>query len=158
MFAPSEVKQQKLGTLVTKSYSLWTKQSSAFNSHENLSYHLDRMTKMSAFKQSCHDPTCTVATMLSNAQKEQVSCNTKVIKSLLKCVAFCRKQGLSFRGHRDDSMACNSDNTGNSVQLVQFRAENDDVLRTYLETAPRNALYTSKIIQNEMISILGRAI
>ena len=41
---------------------------------------------------------------------------------------------------------------------MQFRAENDDVLRTYLETAPRNALYTSKIIQNEMISVIGSAI
>ena len=37
-------------------------------------------------------------------------------------------------------------------------AENDDVLCTYLETAPRNALYNSKTIQNEMISVLGSAI
>ena len=87
-----------------------------------------------------------------------MSRNTQVVKSLLKCVAFCGKQGLSFRGHRDDSTASNSDNTGNFVQLVQFRAENDDILRTYLETAPRNALYTSKTIQNEMISIIGSAI
>ena len=81
--------------------------------------------------------------MLSNARKELVSRNTQVIKSLLKCVAFCGKQGLSFRGHRDDSTASASDNTGNFVHLVQFR---DDVLRTYLETAPRNALYTSKSV------------
>ena len=78
-----------------------------------------------------------------------MSRNTKVIKSLLKCVAFCGKQGLSFQGHRDDSTAFDSDNTGNFVQLVQFRVENDDVVCTYLETAPRNALYTSKTIQNE---------
>ena len=102
------------------------------------------MTKMAAFKESCRDPTRNVATMLNNAHKEQVSCNTQVIKSLLKCIALCGKQGLSFRGHIDDSTASDSDNTGNFVQLVQFRAENDDVLRTYLETAPGNALYTSK--------------
>ena len=96
--------------------------------------------------------------MLSNACKELVSQNTQVIKSLLKCVAFCGKQGLPFRGHRDDSTASDSDNTGNFVQLVQFRAENDDMLRTYLETAPRNALYMSKTIQNEMISVIGSAI
>ena len=102
------------------------------------------MTKMAAFKQSCRDPTRNVATMLSNAHKEQVSRNMKVIKSLLKCVAFRGKQDLSFRGHRDDSTTSNLDNTGNFVQLVQFRAENDDVLCKYLETAPRNVLYTSK--------------
>ena len=155
LFAPGEVQQQKLGSLVSKPFSLWTKQSSAFNSHEKLSYHHICVMKMAAFKESCRVPTQNVATMLSNAHKEQVPRNTLVIKSLLKCVAFCGKQGLSFRGHRDDSTA---DNTGNFVQLVQFRAENDDVLRTYLERAPRNALYTSKNIQNEMISVIGSAI
>ena len=39
LFAPGEVQQQKLGSLVSKPFSLWMKQSSAFNSHEKLSYH-----------------------------------------------------------------------------------------------------------------------
>ena len=158
LFAPREIKRQKLGALVTKYFSLWTKQSTDFNSHEELSYHQHSMAKMAAFKESCHNPTRNIATMLNNAHKDRVSRNTQVVKSLLKCVAFCGKQGLSFRGHRDDSTASNSDNTGNFVQLVQFRAENDDILRTYLETAPRNALYMSKTIQNEMISMIGSAI
>ena len=96
LFAPGEVQQQKLGSLVSKPFSLWTKQSSAFNSHEKLSYHHICMMKKAAFKESCRVPTQNVATMLSNAHKEQVSRNTLVIKSLLKCVAFCGKQGLSF--------------------------------------------------------------
>ena len=112
LFDPSEVKQQKLGSLVNKPFSLWTKQSPAFNCHEKLSYHQDCMTKMAAFKDSCRDPTRNVATMLNNAHKEQVSRNTQ---SLLKCIAFCGKQGLSLRGHRDDSTTSDSDNTGNFV-------------------------------------------
>ena len=96
--------------------------------------------------------------MLDSVRKEQVSRNSKVVKSLLKCVAFCAKQGIPLRGHRDDSTASESAKTGNFIQLIQFRAENDDVLHTYLETAPRNALYTSKTIQNEIISVLGSAI
>ena len=113
---------------------------------------------MAAFKESCSNPTHNVATMLNTARKEQVSRNVKVIRSLFKCVAFCGKQGISLRGHRDDSTASESSNTGNFIGLVQFRAENDDVLRTYLETAPRNAQYTSKTIQNEIISVLGSEI
>ena len=35
--------------------------------------------------------------MLSNAHKELVSRNTQVIKSPLKCVAFCGEQGLLFK-------------------------------------------------------------
>ena len=72
-------------------------------------------------------------------------------------MSFCGKQGLSFRGHRDDSTASESDNMGNFIKLVKFRAEND-VLHKYLETSPRNALYTSKTIQNEMISVTADAI
>ena len=158
LFAPSEIKQQKLGSLVSKPFSHWTKQSSVCKNHEQLEYHQSSMTRMSAFKDSCSNPTHNVATMLNTARKEQVSRNTRVVKSLLKCVAFCGKQGISLRGHRDDSTASESVNTGNFMQLVQFRAENDAVLRTYLETAPRNALYTSKTIQNEMISVIGNAI
>ena len=158
LFGPSEVKHQKLGMFLSKPFSLWTKQSSAFVKHEQLAYHQSSMARMSAFKDSCSNPSHSVASMLNAAHREQVSRNTKVIKSLLKCVAFCGKQGLSLRGHRDDSTASESINTGNFIELVQFRAENDDVLRTYLETAPRNALYTSKTIQNEMISVIGSAI
>ena len=158
LFGPSEIKQQKLGSLVSKPFSLWTKQSFVFKNHEQLAYHQSSMTKITTFKESCSKLTHNVASILNTARKEQVSRNTKVIKSLLKCATFCGKQGISLHGHRDDSTASESVNTGNFIQLVQFRAENDDVLRTYLETAPRNALYTSKTIQNEMISVLGSAI
>ena len=113
------------------------------------------MTRMAAFKESCKCPVRNAATMLNKAHEEQVSRNAQVIKSLLKCVSFCGKQGLSFRGHRDDSTALDASNMGNFIELVRFRAENDDVLHTYLETAPRNALYTSK---NEMIDAIGSAI
>ena len=82
LFAPTDVKQQNLGSLVNKPLSVWTKQSSTFNSHERLAYHQDSMTKMAAYKVSCSNPVCSVATMLNKAHKEQVSRNTLVIKSL----------------------------------------------------------------------------
>ena len=157
-FAPTDVKRQKLGSLVSKPFSIWTKQSSFFNGHEQLAYHQDFMTRMAAFKESCSNPVRNVATMLNKVHEEQVSRNAQVIKSLLKCVSFCGKQGLSLRGHRDDSSASDASNMGNFIELVRFRAENDKVLRMYLETSPRNAIYTSKTIQNEMIDVIGSAI
>ena len=116
------------------------------------------MTRMAAFKESCSNPVRNVATMLNKAHEEQVSRNAQVIKSLLKCVSFCGKQGLSFRGHRDVFTALDASKMGNFIELVRFRAENDDVLHTYLETSPMNALYTSKTIQNETIDVNGSAI
>ena len=48
-----------------------------------------------------------------------------------------------------------SHNPGNFIELVRFRAETDSVLAKHLKNAPQNAKYTSKTIQNQMISIVG---
>ena len=89
LFGRSEIKLQKLGSLVSKPFSLWTKQSSVCKKHEQLAYHQSFMTNMTAFKESCSNLTHNVASMLNTARKEQVSRNTKVIKSLLKYSIFC---------------------------------------------------------------------
>ena len=92
---------------------------------------------MMAFKDYCSAPTHTISSMINNERKEQITRNTKVIKSLLECVCFCAKQGLPFRGHRDDNTATESDKKGNFCELVQFRAKTDEVLQNYLEKAPK---------------------
>ena len=51
LFAPSDIRKQKLGTLVSKPFSLWTKQSSMFLSNQ------DSMTRM---MDSCSAPTRTM--------------------------------------------------------------------------------------------------
>lgn len=69
----------------------------------------------------------------TKAYEVQVSRNARVYQITVKCVSFCGKQGLSFRGHRDGSTAIDASNMGNFIELVRFRAENDDVLHTYLK-------------------------
>eukprot|EP00731_Ephydatia_muelleri_P022146 Em0014g737a len=38
---------------------------------------------------------------------------------------------------------------------VKFRAQTDDVLRNFMEHAPKNGTYTSKMVQNDLIDICG---
>ena len=89
-----------------------------------------------------------------------MECNQKVIESLLKIVIFCGKQGLAYRGHRDDLIDFSdleiesSHNEGNFIELVKFRAETDSNLYDHLQNAPKNAKYTSKTIQNQLIDIV----
>ena len=143
---------------VTKPFNLWTKQSSAFAKHEKCNYHQDSMTKMVAFEDSCSSTTQSVACMLNKTREEQIARNTTVMKSLFDCICFVGKRGLPYRGHRDDHTATEDDDKGNFIDAVEFRAKTDEALRMHLEKAPRNALYTSKTIQNDMISIVGNAI
>ena len=158
LFAPGDVGRQKLGVFVIKPFQMWTKQSAAFTSHETHQYHQDAMAKMVSFRNYCSAPTQSVACMLIKEREEQIAWNTVVLKSLLECVCFCGKQGLPFRSHRDDYSASEDDNKGNFIELVQFRAKTDEVLRSHLEKAPRNAMYTSETIQNELIAVVASTI
>ena len=50
-------------------------------------------------------------------------------------------------------------NRGNFLALLHFRVQaGDQVLKEHLKTAAGNALYTSKTVQNEMITICGSVI
>ena len=89
--------------------------------------------------------------------------NEKVIESLFKVVLLCGRQGLAFRGHRDDHVSWevlegSSSNQGNFIELVHFRAETDHVLSNHLQNSPASAHYTSKTIQNELIEVIGKCI
>ena len=37
--------------------------------------------------------------------QEPASFNKLALRSIVECVIFCGKQGISFRGHRDDATA-----------------------------------------------------
>ena len=63
-----------------------------------------------------------------------------------------------MRGHRDDSTSFDARNKGNFLELVRFRAVSEEALHHHLEAASRNAVYTSKNIQNEMITVIGDAL
>ena len=76
------------------------------------------MAKMLSFKETCADPTKGVASMLNQERKERMQRNTTVLKSLMECIIFCGKQGLPFRGHRDDSTCSDVRNKGNFLELV----------------------------------------
>ena len=112
-----------------------------------LDYHQTSVSKMSEFVSPA------VNVMMDTAAKLLMEKNRKVIESLLKITMLCGKQGLPLRGHRDDGVDFGqengSSNQGNYIELVHFRAETDEV-----KNAPRNALYTSKTIQNSLIEVV----
>lgn len=105
-------------------------------------------------------PTQAVNVRLDDVARKQLEDNQQVIESLFKVVMLLGKQGLPFRGHRDDNIEWmeqneECENQGNFIELVRFRAETDQMLSNHLSNAPKNAQYTSKTIQNQLIDIVG---
>ena len=74
---------------------------------------------------------------------------------------MCGRQNIALRGHRDsgtdmEGVQAASTNHGNFCALLNFRiSAGDPILRDHLQSAARNATYTSTDIQNQLISILG---
>ena len=60
------------------------------------------------------------------------------------------------RGHRESA---DSQNPGNFRALLAFRVDSGDkVLKEHFLTAPRNAQYTSHMIQNDLIALICKYI
>lgn len=126
-------------------------------SHETLQYHNDAMMAGSEFKGCLNNPEQTVPFMISASNQSQYEINIHILRSIVDTVLLCSKQNISLRGHRDtfsdDTLTVS--NKGNFLAILQLMASNDSLLQTHLNSCPRNASYTSKTIQNEIIDIIG---
>ncbi|KAJ8039383.1 Zinc finger MYM-type protein 1 [Holothuria leucospilota] len=78
----------------------------------------------------------------------QVKKNHRFLEEVIITILFLARQGLAFRGHREGD---DSDNRGNYLELLQLRARDNALLREGLN----NQTYTSPVIQDKIISILG---
>ena len=96
---------------------------------------------------------------LSSGIARRIEENRSKLKAVARAVVFCGRQGLALGGHRDDWKHLDETphaNHGNFVALLQFAVEADnEILAEHLRSAGRNALYTSKTIQNQLIKICG---
>lgn len=100
-----------------------------------------------------------IQSQLDEIRAAQIAENRQKIKSIVKTIIFCGRQNVPLRGHRDSALDLERDETANGGHfwaLLQFRAAAGDlVLCDHLAHAPRNAVYTSPDVQNQIIDILG---
>ena len=120
-------------------------------------YHLQAVEKAESFRSVMENKLLSIDQQLSNIRAEIVSQNRKKMKCISETVIFCGRQGIALCGHRDDWKHVKNapdENAGNFLALLQFRVlSGDTILAEHLQSAHRNALYTSKTIQNEVIEI-----
>ena len=77
-------------------------------------------------------------------------------KSLADAILFCGRQGLAMRGHRDNSTAESTSNRGIYLSLLEYSVKSgNEALSRHLKDCSKNATYTSKTSQNELIQTIG---
>ena len=99
-----------------------------------------------------------IVLQMDSALRKRQENNMVILESIVKTVILCGRQNLGLRGDRDDSKYLKDEtkNCGNFQALLDFRIDSGDkVLRKHFETAPKNATYRSKTVQNELIEIIG---
>ena len=123
-----------LGKLVTMPFQNFKKakgKDGILDTHANYQFHKDAVLHGKEFVLQYDDPDRRIDGIIDKQLQESASFNKLALRSIVECVIFCGKQGISFRGHRDDATASDPTNRGNFISLLRFRAQSDDVLRRF---------------------------
>ena len=90
-------------------------------------------------------------------QNEKVVLASRLrLKVSIDSIRWLTFQACAFRGH-DESLE--SLNQGNFLQMIKLLASyNKDVNEVVLDNAPKNAKYTSPLVQKEILHILARKV
>ena len=150
----------ELGVFVNRPLIDFKRATEKLSDHfRNKKFHKTSVQAAATFTSVMKNPDLAIDHQLNSERSRLAAENHDKLSSIAETVIFCGRQGLAFRGRRDDTPSMKDDsctNHGNFLALLHFRVQaGDQVLDEHLKTAAGNALYTSKTVQNEMITICG---
>ena len=122
--------------------------------HSKLQYHRDALVRAQALVSTIENPDRSIENLVSQEARQKYDSNLHILSSIVEAILFCARQNIALRGHRDD-MSSSAHNKGKFIALLHLLSKFDDTLRHHLEFGKRNALYTSKNVQNELLAIMG---
>ncbi|KAL4142042.1 hypothetical protein QTP88_004574 [Uroleucon formosanum] len=88
------------------------------------------------------------------ARKKEKEHNRNVLKRLIDLSLFLAKNGLPFRGHREN-FSYKTPNQGLFIELVKLVSKYDAVLAKHLAESNKNETYLSHMIQNDIIKSMA---
>jgi len=148
--------RQTLRTFVSEPLNKFKKRLEYLNEHGSKTYHKDNVARLNGFLETRRNVGAAVCNQLDIQRREEIQKNRTYLRPIVKSVIFCGKQNLPLRGHRDDGQVLETDDDGVFRALLRFIIDSGDaVLAEGLEQASRNATYTSKTTQNEIIACAG---
>ena len=146
----------KARNLITLPYHNWKDAKKDLETHASLQYHKDSMAKMNAFIHSYENPSQRVDQHFTTHREEVITKNRRFLTSIIKCIEHCGRQGQALRSHRDDGnpLTYVDKNPGNFKATLRLLSGENDNLREHLETCQKNASYTSKTSQNDLLNCI----
>ncbi|XP_020268164.1 zinc finger MYM-type protein 1-like [Asparagus officinalis] len=98
-------------------------------------------------------PSQNIKKHLTLQNEAEIKKNRLRVVTTINAIRWLACQGCALRGH-DESL--DSANRGNFIELLKYSATlNVQVAEVILENAPGNASYTSAMVQNQIMKIMG---
>lgn len=153
---------QMVGALVTKPFTNLKKARELFNQHQNCTYHKHAVLTAENIKSVVNKKTKSVINQIDSQRKMNVLENRKKIIPIIQSIRFCGRQQIALRGHRDSGrieLDEPENNDGNFRALLRYRANSgDEYLKKQLLNSGGKSMYTSSVVQNELITMFGQII
>ncbi|XP_025407639.1 zinc finger MYM-type protein 1-like [Sipha flava] len=135
----------------------WKAALEKFRAHQCSKVHLNSTTSLANFINSKPiDIVLDDNREIALSQKEQQKLkNREVLKRLIDVTLCLGIGGRPFRGHDERD---NSYHKGLFKDIIALLTKYDPVLKTHMESGPRNATYCSNLIQNDLIQSISHVI
>jgi len=162
------VQGQKLKLFVDKPCYLYKHLkhfTTSLKSHINSQFHQNSTMALDNFIRTYQNPSLSISSLLDKGRIERVNRNKAILISIIKVIITCSRQNIALRGHRDETIddirktihTIDSPCGSNFIALLKQRVDSgDDILREHLESGPKNASYTSWLVQNEVIECIHK--
>ena len=148
--------KDNLGQFVCSKFNLWSKKSIKFAAHDSKQYHSIAMAKMDVLKSTTVHSESSIQSCIKKIHESEIIKNRFVLKCIIEAILFCGRQCISLHSHRDNSTAGCDCNRGNFLALLDYSVKSGNAsLAKHLQEAGKNAMYTSKTIQNDLIECIG---
>ena len=147
LFGASSPKEK---TFINTPVSKWSNLGKYIKRHtEPGSSHHSCCASASSFMKIIEGKQASITAQLSRNKVETVAKNRQVLRSVIEVIILCGRQNIPLRGH--------DDNNSNFTVLLKDKANRDEILKTHLSSKSK-VTYTSPMIQNELITLLGNNI
>ncbi|KAL4119602.1 hypothetical protein QTP88_012401 [Uroleucon formosanum] len=143
-------------TFSSNGFKAWYRAIDAFKKHQSSKCHLNSAKALTDFI-NLKSINCVLdknrLEEISRKEKDRLK-NREFMNRIIDIIICLGKSGRPFRGHDEKSDSCNQ---GLFKELVILLTKYD-VLQDHLQEAPKNALYTSNRIQNDLITSIKNVI
>jgi len=148
--------RSSLGILVNRPFTKWHKKTETLTSHAKCGYHITSLEAASSFLQAMENPQATIPPTFDSRKAANIQRNRVIVQCITESVLFCGRQCIGLRGDGENQ---ESGNTGNFRAALDLIAQHEPILKEHLQdSVMRNCKYTSPVVQNEIIEIIGQDI